>query len=171
MGKATRYCGARSRAERRTRVVPDPWHSAKLNAREPGDPIADCTRRRQSGRRRRKPHYALKREAAPGVDGVRRAEYQNGLEPRLKDLLARWVERKYKKLCGHLRRATWVVRISRVDPKLWAAFYRPGGRRVANLGCQPARFRKSLVEIRPHANRRQADCQSAADLQSAPQNR
>ena len=31
-------------------------------------------------------YYALKREAAPGVDGVRRAEYQVGLEPRLRDL-------------------------------------------------------------------------------------
>jgi retron-type reverse transcriptase len=30
--------------------------------------------------------YALKREAAPGVDGVRWAEYEDGLEPRLKDL-------------------------------------------------------------------------------------
>jgi hypothetical protein len=29
--------------------------------------------------------------------------------------------RKYKKLRGHLRRAThWVARISRRDPKLWA---------------------------------------------------
>src|SRR6266704_6673224 len=31
-------------------------------------------------------YYALKREAAPGVDGVRWAEYEDGLEPRLKDL-------------------------------------------------------------------------------------
>src|SRR5450432_3366751 len=30
--------------------------------------------------------YALKREAAPGVDAVRWAEYEDGLEPRLKDL-------------------------------------------------------------------------------------
>src|SRR5450631_2959339 len=31
-------------------------------------------------------YYALKREAAPGVEGVRWAEYEDGLEPRLKDL-------------------------------------------------------------------------------------
>src|SRR5947207_15294059 len=31
-------------------------------------------------------YYVLKREAAPGVDGVRWAEYEDGLEPRLKDL-------------------------------------------------------------------------------------
>ncbi len=31
-------------------------------------------------------YYALKREAAPGVDGVRWAEYEDGLEPRLRDL-------------------------------------------------------------------------------------
>jgi len=31
-------------------------------------------------------YYALQREAAPGVDGVRWAEYEDGLEPRLKDL-------------------------------------------------------------------------------------
>src|SRR5438132_12484658 len=35
---------------------------------------------------RRDSYYALKREAAPGVDGVRWAEYEGGLEPRLKDL-------------------------------------------------------------------------------------
>src|SRR5437773_2349693 len=31
-------------------------------------------------------YYVLKREAAPGVDGVRWAEYEDGLEPRLKSL-------------------------------------------------------------------------------------
>ena len=31
-------------------------------------------------------YRALKRDAAPGVDGVRWAEYEDGLEPRLKDL-------------------------------------------------------------------------------------
>src|ERR1035441_3565878 len=30
--------------------------------------------------------HALKRDAAPGVDGVRWAEYEEGLEPRLRDL-------------------------------------------------------------------------------------
>ena len=35
--------------------------------------------------------------------------------------LARWAYRKYKKLRGHLRRAThWIARLSRRDPKLWA---------------------------------------------------
>jgi RNA-directed DNA polymerase len=31
-------------------------------------------------------YHALKRDAAPGVDGVRWAEYEDGLEPRLRDL-------------------------------------------------------------------------------------
>jgi retron-type reverse transcriptase len=31
-------------------------------------------------------YHALKRDAAPGVDGVRWAEYEEGLEPRLRDL-------------------------------------------------------------------------------------
>jgi RNA-directed DNA polymerase len=34
----------------------------------------------------RESFHALKREAAPGVDGVRWAEYEDGLEPRLRDL-------------------------------------------------------------------------------------
>ncbi|MBZ5626616.1 MAG: group II intron reverse transcriptase/maturase, partial [Acidobacteriia bacterium] len=36
--------------------------------------------------RLRDSYYALKREAAPRVDGVRWAEYEDGLEPRLRDL-------------------------------------------------------------------------------------
>ena len=50
--------------------------------------------------------------------------YRSALYPPMRQLdrsLARWAERKYKKLRGHLRRAThWVARISRRDPKLWA---------------------------------------------------
>jgi RNA-directed DNA polymerase len=50
--------------------------------------------------------------------------YRSALYPPMKQLdraLARWAERKYKKVRGHLRRAThWVARISRRDPKLWA---------------------------------------------------
>jgi RNA-directed DNA polymerase len=50
--------------------------------------------------------------------------YGSALYPPMRQLdrsLARWAERKYKKLHGHLRRAThWVARISRRDPKLWA---------------------------------------------------
>src|ERR1035438_4116303 len=34
----------------------------------------------------RESYYALKRNAAPGVDGVRWGEYEDGLEDRLKDL-------------------------------------------------------------------------------------
>src|ERR1039458_9353491 len=34
-------------------------------------------------------YYALKRNAAPGIDGVRWGEYENGLEDRLKDLHGR----------------------------------------------------------------------------------
>ena len=50
--------------------------------------------------------------------------YRSALYPPLRQLdrsLAHWAERKYKKLRGHLRRAThWVARISRRDPQLWA---------------------------------------------------
>mgnify|MGYP003387444899 CR=1 FL=1 len=49
--------------------------------------------------------------------------YRSALYPPMRQLdrsLARWAERKYKKLRGHLRRAThWVARISRRDSKLW----------------------------------------------------
>jgi RNA-directed DNA polymerase len=49
--------------------------------------------------------------------------YRSALYPPMRQLdrsLARWAARKYKKLRGHLRRAThWVARISRRDPKLW----------------------------------------------------
>ena len=37
----------------------------------------------------RESYYALKRNAAPGVDGVRWSEYENGLEGRLADLHSR----------------------------------------------------------------------------------
>jgi group II intron reverse transcriptase/maturase len=40
--------------------------------------------------------HALKREAAPGVDGVRWAEYDDGLEPRLKDLHERVLRGSYR---------------------------------------------------------------------------
>ena len=50
--------------------------------------------------------------------------YRSALYPPMRQLdrsLARWADRKYKKLRRHLRRAThWVARISRRDPKLWA---------------------------------------------------
>jgi RNA-directed DNA polymerase len=40
---------------------------------------------------------------------------------RLDRSLARWAERKYTNLRGHLRRAGhWVARISRRDPQLFA---------------------------------------------------
>jgi hypothetical protein len=37
----------------------------------------------------RRSYYALKRNASPGVDGLRWGEYENGLEDRLKDLHGR----------------------------------------------------------------------------------
>jgi RNA-directed DNA polymerase len=50
--------------------------------------------------------------------------YRSALDPPRRQLdrsLARWADRKYKKLRGHLRRATqWVARISRRDAKLGA---------------------------------------------------
>lgn len=50
--------------------------------------------------------------------------YRSALNPLMGQLdrsLARWAERKYKKLRGHRRRANqWVARLSRRDPKLFA---------------------------------------------------
>ena len=49
--------------------------------------------------------------------------------------LARWAYRKYKKLRGHLRRAThWIARISRRDPGLFA-HWQMGVRRSATVGA------------------------------------
>jgi RNA-directed DNA polymerase len=64
--------------------------------------------------------------------------YRSALYPPMKQLdrsLARWAYRKYKKLHGHLRRAThWVARISRRDPKLWA-HWQLGVRRGSIVGA------------------------------------
>ena len=49
--------------------------------------------------------------------------------------LARWADRKYKKLRGHLRRAThWLARISRCDPGLFA-HWQMGVRRGSTVGA------------------------------------
>lgn len=64
--------------------------------------------------------------------------YRSGLYPPMRQLdrsLARWAYRKYKKLRGHLRRAThWIARISRRDPKLWA-HWQMGVRRGSMAGA------------------------------------
>ncbi len=64
--------------------------------------------------------------------------YRSALYPPMRQLdlsLARWAERKYKKLRGHLRRAThWVARISRRDPKFWA-HWQLGVRRGSMAGA------------------------------------
>jgi RNA-directed DNA polymerase len=64
--------------------------------------------------------------------------YRSALYPPMRQLdrsLARWAERKYKKLRGHLRRAThWVARISRRDPKLFA-HWQMGVRRGSMAGA------------------------------------
>jgi RNA-directed DNA polymerase len=64
--------------------------------------------------------------------------YRSALYPPMRQLdrsLARWGERKYKKLRGHLRRAThWVARISRRDPKLFA-HWQMGVRRGSMVGA------------------------------------
>ena len=64
--------------------------------------------------------------------------YRSALYPPMRQLdrsLARWAYRKYKKLRGHLRRAThWVARISRRDPKLWA-HWQLGVRRGSMTGA------------------------------------
>jgi RNA-directed DNA polymerase len=50
-------------------------------------------------------------------------------------LAGRWAYRKYKKLRGHLRRAThWVARISRRDPRLFA-HWQMGVRRGSMVGA------------------------------------
>ena len=50
--------------------------------------------------------------------------YRSALNPLMGQLdrsLARWAERKYKKLRGHMRRAhQWIAQLSRRDPKLFA---------------------------------------------------
>ena len=64
--------------------------------------------------------------------------YRSALYPPMRQLdrsLARWADRKYKKLRRHLRRAThWVARISRRDPKLWA-HWQMGVRRGSVAGA------------------------------------
>jgi RNA-directed DNA polymerase len=64
--------------------------------------------------------------------------YRSALYPPMRQLnrsLARWAYRKYKKLRGHLRRAThWVARISRRDSKLWA-HWQMGARRGSVAGA------------------------------------
>src|SRR5271166_4056103 len=64
--------------------------------------------------------------------------YRSALYPYMRQLdrsLARWAYRKYKKLRGHLRRAThWIARISRRDSKLFAR-WRMGVRRGSMAGA------------------------------------
>ena len=64
--------------------------------------------------------------------------YRSALYPYMRQLdrsLAHWAYRKYKKLRGHLRRAShWVARISRRDPKLWA-HWQMGVRRGSMAGA------------------------------------
>jgi RNA-directed DNA polymerase len=64
--------------------------------------------------------------------------YRSALYPPMRQLdrsLARWASRKYKKLRGHLRRAThWIARISRRDPQLFA-HWQMGTRRGSMAGA------------------------------------
>ena len=64
--------------------------------------------------------------------------YRSALYPPMRQLdrsLARWAYRKYKKLRGHMRRAThWVARISRRDPGLFA-HWQMGVRRGSMVGA------------------------------------
>jgi RNA-directed DNA polymerase len=64
--------------------------------------------------------------------------YRSALYPPMRQLdrsLARWAYRKYKKLRGHLRRAThWIARISRRDPRLFA-HWQMGVRRGSMAGA------------------------------------
>jgi RNA-directed DNA polymerase len=64
--------------------------------------------------------------------------YRSALYPTMRELdrdLALWAKRKYKKLRGHLRRAThWVARISRRAPELFAHWHM-GVRRGSVMGA------------------------------------
>ena len=64
--------------------------------------------------------------------------YRSALYPIMRQLdrsLARWAYRKYRKLRGHLRRAThWIARISRRDSKLFA-HWQMGVRRGSTAGA------------------------------------
>ena len=64
--------------------------------------------------------------------------YRSALDPIMRQLdrsLARWAYRKYKKLRGHLRRAThWIARIARRDPGLFA-HWQMGVRRSSAMGA------------------------------------
>ena len=64
--------------------------------------------------------------------------YRSALYPIMRQLdrsLVRWAYRKYKKLRGHLRRAThWIARISRRDPGLFA-HWQMGVRRSSAVGA------------------------------------
>ncbi|HXI40032.1 MAG TPA: group II intron reverse transcriptase/maturase [Bryobacteraceae bacterium] len=64
--------------------------------------------------------------------------YRSALYPPMRKLdraLARWAYRKYKKLRGHLRRAThWIARMSRRDSRLFA-HWQMGVRRGAMVGA------------------------------------
>ena len=64
--------------------------------------------------------------------------YRSALYPMMRQLdrsLARWAYRKYKKLRGHLRRAThWITRISRRDAGLFA-HWQMGVRRGSTTGA------------------------------------
>ena len=64
--------------------------------------------------------------------------FRSALYPLMRQLdrsLARWAYRKYKKLRGHLRRAThWLARISRRDSKLFA-HWQIGVRRGSLVGA------------------------------------
>ena len=64
--------------------------------------------------------------------------YRSALYPIMRQLdrsLVRWAYRKYKKLRGHLRRAThWIARIARRDPKLFA-HWQMGVRRGSTAGA------------------------------------
>jgi RNA-directed DNA polymerase len=67
----------------------------------------------------------------------KRQPHRAALYPPMRQLdrsLARWADRKYKKLRRHLRKATqWVARISRRDGKLWA-HWRMGVGRASMAG-------------------------------------
>jgi hypothetical protein len=64
--------------------------------------------------------------------------YRSALYPPMRKLdraLARWAYRKYKKLRGHLRRAThWIARMSRRDSRLFA-HWQMGVRRGSMVGA------------------------------------
>jgi hypothetical protein len=97
--------------------------------------------------------HALKRDAAPGVDGVRWAEYEEGLEPRLRDLCERVQREKVAK--GKVMAIGYaddlVVGFERRDEA--ERFLKEFGERLAKFGLELHAEKTRLIEFGANAAR------------------